>query len=63
MQRPKLEANRSQFGCELGLCGAATDCARKRNFEARDVGCLSALFGANLGPEMAMRWGSRLATS
>lgn len=38
MQRPKLESNRSQFGCELGLCGELPDGTRKRNFEARDFG-------------------------
>ena len=42
MQRPKLESNRSQFGCELGLCGELPDGPRKRNFEARDFGEIGA---------------------
>lgn len=44
-------SNRSQFGCELSLCGVAPDGARKRNFEARDSGAFAARRPALRGAE------------
>ena len=52
-QRAVVASNRSQFGCELGLCGEATDSARKRNFEPRDWGTFAARRPANRGAETA----------
>jgi hypothetical protein len=44
-------SNRSQFGCERGLCGGVAVSPRKRNFEARDSGSFGARRPALRGEE------------